>query len=89
MSREATRKRVHLNGVELALGPNDELPEFKPEATARGAMSLAPETFTFLAISNAANAADDGRGFRNAAGDAVLTTSPPEPDTNEGAQGPP
>ena len=50
-------RRVHLNGVELALGPNDELPEFKPEATAEGAISLAPATITFLAISNAANAA--------------------------------
>ena len=50
-------RRVHLNGVELALGTNDELPRFKPEATAEGTISLAPATITFFAIPNAGNPA--------------------------------
>jgi len=50
-------RRVHLNGVELTLGSNDELPTFKPEMTADGMISLPPATITFLAIPNAANAA--------------------------------
>ena len=48
---------MHLNGVELALESNDELPTFKPEMTADGMISLPPATITFLAIPNAANAA--------------------------------
>ena len=42
------QRRVHLNGIELVLGPDDELPTFKPEVTADGTLSLAP-------IPNAAN----------------------------------
>lgn len=50
-------RRVQLNGVDLTLGANDELPMFKPEATAEGMISLAPATITFIAIPAAANAA--------------------------------
>ena len=35
---------MRLNGAELELGANDELPQFKPEATAEGTISLAPAT---------------------------------------------
>ena len=50
-------RRLSLNGAELALGTNDELPKFTPQVTADGVVSLAPATITFLAIPNAANPA--------------------------------
>jgi hypothetical protein len=48
---------VTLNGRELKLGPNDTLPEISGSPVAAGTVDLAPESITFLAFPNAANAA--------------------------------
>lgn len=48
---------MQLNGVALALGARDELPQLAPERTAAGPVPLAPKTITFIAIPGAANAA--------------------------------
>jgi hypothetical protein len=50
---EATH--VQLNGTELSLGPNDELPQLKPTAAPAGTVTFAPATITFLAFSKAGN----------------------------------
>src|SRR5947209_3785376 len=47
--------KLLLNDQELALGANDQLPAFKPTASAKGAVSFAPATITFLAIPGAEN----------------------------------
>jgi heparanase len=48
-------KRVQLNGTELALGPNDGLPNLAGVKVAAGAMTLSPNTITFLAFGQAGN----------------------------------
>ncbi len=50
-------KRVELNGQELALGPNDELPRLTGARTNAGEVAFAPATITFLAVPSAANGA--------------------------------
>lgn len=47
--------RVRLNGRELALGSDDALPRLQGAALAAGRTLLAPETITFLAITDAEN----------------------------------
>ena len=54
---ELQSPRALLNGRELALGPNDALPELRGERVPAGPVSLAPATITFLAVPTAANAA--------------------------------
>ena len=50
---EATR--VRLNGRELKLGADDELPALSGQRIAAGQVDLAPESITFLAIEDADN----------------------------------
>jgi heparanase 1 len=50
-------KRVRLNGTELRLGANDDLPTLTGESIAIGNITLAPATITFLAFAEAANTA--------------------------------
>jgi len=47
--------RVQLNGIELKLGANDELPELAGVPVAAGELSVDPATITFLAIPGAGN----------------------------------
>ncbi len=47
---------VQLNGVELQLGPNDELPELKGVSAHSGPLPFAPASITFLALPEAHNA---------------------------------
>jgi len=47
--------RVRLNGQELALGPDDSLPDLKSVRIEAGRIILAPATITFLSIADAAN----------------------------------
>jgi hypothetical protein len=49
-------KTVELNGIELALGSGDVLPELKATSTRPGKVTLAPATITFLALEKAGNA---------------------------------
>jgi hypothetical protein len=55
-ARELTDKQVQLNGVDLKLTVNDELPELKGAATHPGEIQFAATSITFLAISKANNA---------------------------------
>jgi heparanase 1 len=48
---------VNLNGVELALGAEDQLPALKGAAVHAGTVTLEPATITFLAIPKAGNPA--------------------------------
>jgi heparanase 1 len=48
-------KRVQLNGTELALGANDDLPSLAGVKAAAGAITLLPTTITFLALGEAGN----------------------------------
>ena len=48
---------VRLNGRTLQLGVNDELPPIAGVRTARGAVTFAPATITFIAVPAAANTA--------------------------------
>ena len=50
-------KTVLLNGRELALGPNDALPELRGERVPAGRVALAPTTITYLTVAGANNAA--------------------------------
>lgn len=50
-------KRVQLNGTELTLGANDDLPTLTGESIGTGNITLAPATITFLAFAEAANTA--------------------------------
>jgi heparanase len=50
---EATR--VQLNGHELILAANDELPAIEGEPIPAGRIGLAPESITFLAVADAGN----------------------------------
>src|SRR5665213_2303936 len=45
--------RVQLNGTDLALGANDDLPSLAGVKAAAGAITLAPATITFLALGEA------------------------------------
>jgi hypothetical protein len=49
-------KTVDLNGVELALGNGDALPELNATATRSGQVTLAPASITFFALEKAGNA---------------------------------
>jgi hypothetical protein len=49
------KTRVQLNGIELKLGANDELPELAGVPVAAGELSVDPATITFLAIPGAGN----------------------------------
>ena len=51
------KARVRLNGIELKLGANDELPELAGVAVAAGELSVDPATITFLALPTAENSA--------------------------------
>jgi hypothetical protein len=48
--------RVQLNGSELRLGSNDDLPPLSGLPTQPGRLTFAPASITFLAIANAGNA---------------------------------
>jgi len=48
---------VHLNGVELVLGANDDLPALRGEPIGAGTIVLSPATVTFLTFEAAANSA--------------------------------
>jgi len=50
-----TDTSVLMNGRELRLGADDELPALDGEATAPGRLDLAPASITFLAIADAGN----------------------------------
>lgn len=50
-------KLVQLNGKDLALGPNDELPALAGASAGAGEISFAPATITFLALPGAGNSA--------------------------------
>jgi len=56
-AKDLLDNKVNLNGRELALGANDAFPQIKGESTKAGSVSLAPASITFLAMSNAGNAA--------------------------------
>jgi hypothetical protein len=47
---------VDLNGGELKIGPNGDLPQFSGKPQAAGIVTFAPASITFLAIANAGNA---------------------------------
>lgn len=47
---------VQLNGEELRLGRNDELPALQGRRISSGPVELAPESITFLAVPGAGNA---------------------------------
>jgi heparanase 1 len=53
--RELEDAHVRLNGDELALGANDELPSLRGSAVPSGPVALAPATITFLAVADAGN----------------------------------
>jgi heparanase len=53
--RELEDAHVRLNGEELALGPNDELPGIRGSRVPSGLVELAPVSITFLAVANAGN----------------------------------
>lgn len=46
---------VQLNGQELRLGSNDELPQLRGRTVPSGAVELAPASITFLAVAGAGN----------------------------------
>jgi hypothetical protein len=48
--------QVQLNGVELKLGVDDDLPELQGSATRSGPITFAPASITFLALPKARNA---------------------------------
>ena len=47
--------RVELNGHELTLAANDELPVIEGERIPAGQIGLAPASITFLAVADAGN----------------------------------
>ena len=55
LSGDLRAKVVRLNGQDLALGPNDDLPPLSGARTAAGEVTFAPATITFLALPDAAN----------------------------------
>lgn len=56
-AKHLTDSRVRLNGHPLKLGADDELPPLEAVPVPSGRLKLAPVSITFLAISDAANAA--------------------------------
>jgi hypothetical protein len=56
---------VRLNGHELQLEANDDLPRIAGEQTGSGALTFAPLTITFLAVPSAANSACQDRVISN------------------------
>jgi hypothetical protein len=50
-------RKVQLNGIDLELGANDQLPRLAGAPEPAGKVSLAPATITFLAMPRAGNAA--------------------------------
>ena len=56
-ARKIEDTRVQLNGSDLALGPNDALPELNGTSVPAGKVTLAPATVTFLVVPEAKNAA--------------------------------
>jgi hypothetical protein len=50
-------KRVQLNGTELTLAANDDLPTLNGESIGAADITLAPATVTFVAFAKAANTA--------------------------------
>lgn len=54
---EVQSARVRLNGDELALGTNDDLPRLAGVRVPPGPVDLAPATITFLAVADAGNGA--------------------------------
>jgi hypothetical protein len=55
-ARNLTDKQIFLNGVELKLGKDDELPDLNGTATKEGAVTLPPASITFFAVPTAKNA---------------------------------
>lgn len=54
--RELRDTRVRLNGEELALSANDELPDLRGRRVPAGPVELMPATINFLAVVDAGNA---------------------------------
>lgn len=54
--QELEDTHVRLNGHELALGANDEIPDLRGSRVPPGPVDLAPATITFLAVADAGNA---------------------------------
>jgi heparanase len=54
--RELRDTRVRLNGEELALSANDELPDLRGRRVPAGPVELMPASITFLAVADAGNA---------------------------------
>jgi hypothetical protein len=54
-SSDLQSKIVQLNGKELALAANDELPSLAGVSTASGNVVFAPSSITFLALPEAGN----------------------------------
>jgi hypothetical protein len=54
-SSDHQSKTVQLNGKELALGANDEVPSFAGVSTASGNVVFSPASITFLALPEAGN----------------------------------
>ena len=54
--QELEDSRVRLNGEELALGANDELPGLRGRSVPAGPVELTPASITFLAVADAGNA---------------------------------
>jgi hypothetical protein len=55
-AKDLLDKTVDLNGVELALGSGDTLPELNGTITRPGSLTLAPASITFFALEKAGNA---------------------------------
>jgi len=56
-ARELLDNKVELNGIELKLGSNGNLPQLTGQSQAAGHVKFAPASITFLAIPNAGNGA--------------------------------
>ena len=56
-SSDLQTKTVQLNGKDLALGSNDEIPSLTGMATPAGNVEFAPASLTFLALAEAGNSA--------------------------------
>jgi len=55
-AKELTGTTVELNGKELGLGADGNLPKLEGTATAAGAVRFDPESITFLGLAGAENA---------------------------------
>ncbi|MGZ6236676.1 MAG: hypothetical protein ACXWMJ_05100, partial [Syntrophales bacterium] len=56
-SRDLQSRSVQLNGADLKLGDNDDLPRLVGITTPAGVVTIAPATITFLALPVAGNRA--------------------------------